>query len=584
MTAFGDCEQWFVSALNGDVTGFTRLEDAWQLGVVESAPFLSVIYYTGIDRIVAPNPFRLIAVVEKAWVLLHSFEETEDSSVAEGTKTAAPHADCMTYLLGMFHMHGLSTVVDNEKALSYFERSAKLRYAPSVDMLGNIYFQGLCGVTRNKKKGHCFYIEAADEMGFSKSCYKVGLCFSSGMGRREERQRKMIEYYERAAKSGLPLAIEAMRWIYESRGDKQFLEYLRLETSFGSERALLNLATHILGTNDCDKSEAVSLLQRAVDQSCSASLIDPLTMRGTIFFDEKSKAAVLLAFMYLDGDHVEKNVVSALELFQKATEFREKREGVYLSDQGAQNKIWKGMARCYLEGGPDIFNFQLAIDFYQKAVDSQDSEAAFYIASLYREGKYCDRDDKMASKYFTLARNYMASGSEAHYWAALYDYYNSDDGRVDDKRICEDFQLAASKGCSAANYMLGYLQMKGGTYLGQSETAAISHFMEAAAGDDVDAIYNLGVAYLRGDGVDEDISLAVENFRRAANMGDTDAMYNLALILLNPEEVDAGGDTTKSHAVPQEEKLSEALKWLQRAVDEGDTDAKLLLTTLNEEH
>jgi hypothetical protein len=105
--------------------------------------------------------------------------------------------------------------------------------------------------------------------------------------------------------------------------------------------------------------------------------------------------------------------------------------------------------------------------------------------------------------------------------------------------------------------------------------------MEAAVDDDVDAIYNLGLAYLRGDGVDEDISLALENFRRAANLGDTDAMYNLACILLNPEEADAGGDVTERHGVSQE-KLSEALKWLQLAADEGDADAKSLLTTLNE--
>lgn len=582
MATFGDCEQWFLSALNGDVTGFTRLEDAWEHGVIESSPFLSVIYHTGIDRIVAPNPFRLFSVAEKAWALLRSLEETDDSPPSDDIKTTVPNADCVTYLLGMFHMNGLSTVVDNGKALSYFERSAKLRYAPSVDMLGNIYFQGICGVTRNKKKGHSFYIEAADELGLFKSCYKAGLCFSSGMGRREERQTKMIEYYERAARSGLPLAIEAMRWHHESLGDQRFLEYLRMETSFGSERAMLSLATHILETSDCDKSEAVSLLQRAVDQTCSASVVDPTTMRGTIFFDEKSKAAVLLAFMYLDGVHVEKNIASALELFQKATDLRERREGAYLSDQAAQNKIWKGMARCHLEGGPDIYDCQQAIDFYQKAVDSQDSEAAFCIASLYREGKHCDRDDKIASKYFTLARNYLSSGSEAHYWAALYEYHNSDGGSVNDKRICEDFQVAASKGSSAANYMLGYLQMKGSTYLGQSETAAVAHFMEAAVGDDVDAIYNLGLAYLRGDGVDEDISLALENFQRAANLGDTDAMYNLACILLNPEEADAGGDVTERHGVSQE-KLSEALKWLQLAADEGDADAKSLLTTLIEE-
>ncbi len=77
---------------------------------------------------------------------------------------------------------------------------------------------------------------------------------------------------------------------------------------------------------------------------------------------------------------------------------------------------------------------------------------------------------------------------------------------------------------------------------------------------DVTAQFNLGVSYVNGEGVPQDVAEAVRWYILAADQGDVDAQRNLGLMYLT-------GD-----GMPQDE--AEAVRWLRLAADQGDVDAQ----------
>jgi len=80
---------------------------------------------------------------------------------------------------------------------------------------------------------------------------------------------------------------------------------------------------------------------------------------------------------------------------------------------------------------------------------------------------------------------------------------------------------------------------------------------------EVDAQYNLGVMYDKGQGVTRDYAVAVSWFRKAADQGSASAQVSLGVMYEN------------GLGVPQD--FTTAASWYRRAADQGDTRAQLNL-------
>jgi TPR repeat protein len=94
------------------------------------------------------------------------------------------------------------------------------------------------------------------------------------------------------------------------------------------------------------------------------------------------------------------------------------------------------------------------------------------------------------------------------------------------------------------------------TAFGRGDYArAIREWTSAAETGDGRAMYNLGVMYFTGKGVQIDQSAAAKWFSQAANAGHAGGMVNYGLMLLN------GYGTTQDQA--------EGVRWLRRAADSG---------------
>ena len=82
------------------------------------------------------------------------------------------------------------------------------------------------------------------------------------------------------------------------------------------------------------------------------------------------------------------------------------------------------------------------------------------------------------------------------------------------------------------------------------------------------AIYNLSICHLKGQGVPKDLSNAAFLSEKAAELGHLDAQFNMALFY------EKGDGVTKD--------LSKAAFWYHKAAEQGDQRAMTALKRLEE--
>lgn len=97
---------------------------------------------------------------------------------------------------------------------------------------------------------------------------------------------------------------------------------------------------------------------------------------------------------------------------------------------------------------------------------------------------------------------------------------------TDRRKAIRWYRLAAEAGSALAQMNLGLMLLGRGTRERRME--GVEWLKKAARKRHPRALYNLGVAYLRGDGVKEDRRAAERYLRKAAALGDQDARSYLA--------------------------------------------------------
>lgn len=97
----------------------------------------------------------------------------------------------------------------------------------------------------------------------------------------------------------------------------------------------------------------------------------------------------------------------------------------------------------------------------------------------------------------------------------------------------------------------------------QSATAAVDWYRKAAAQNNKDAQYELGVRYQKGDGVGKSQATAIEWYRKAAEQGHANAQCELGFCYQQ------GVGVEKSESIADD--------WFRKSADQGNKDAKKAL-------
>lgn len=128
---------------------------------------------------------------------------------------------------------------------------------------------------------------------------------------------------------------------------------------------------------------------------------------------------------------------------------------------------------------------------------------------------------------------------------------------------------------------------------------ALRLWLPLAEKDNADAQYNLGILYMKGLGVEENLKTAFIWYKRAAANGHTDAMFNLGtmynkgkVISRSPKDAnkwwlkaaELGNAAAQFNIAVEyaygnnlEKNITEAIKWWKKSASQGNKDARAAL-------
>lgn len=199
-----------------------------------------------------------------------------------------------------------------------------------------------------------------------------------------------------------------------------------------------------------------------------------------------------LGYCYFNGVGVEKNAVKAVLWYKKAAD-------------GGNVRAMNNLGYCYENGAGVMCDKRRAFEMYKKAADGGDVNGACNAAWCYEAGIGTKTDAVKARQYNALAKEAGSSRAAKAY------------ARLEEKLY--------ACGEDAENLYERALKQDTGERRNAAKAAAL--YAKAAKAGSVRAAYNLGVFYLRGDGVKKDLGGAFNYFSQAAAKEHLGALYNL---------------------------------------------------------
>ena len=177
-------------------------------------------------------------------------------------------------------------------------------------------------------------------------------------------------------------------------------------------------------------------------------------------------------------------------------------EGVsWLKKSASQGKIHAltTLGQLYYEGqGPIAADPKLCAEYFQKAVDLNDTESMITLAQYYKIGFGVTQSN---SKYMELNEQAANAGNpKGHYNLGVayeFGYY----GPVDDELAFKHYFIAANEGIPQAQHNLGARFFNGKGVI-QNKREGIAWYLHAAAAGSELSQHCLGLAFLDSDGVE----------------------------------------------------------------------------------
>jgi TPR repeat protein len=380
--------------------------------------------------------------------------------------------------------------------------------------LAEAYYFGK-GTGKNLQQA-LFWYERAAQQGHLKAQRALGAMFELGQGTAKE-PKKAAYWYQKSAEQGLPRAQTNLGILYE--------------TGVGVEK----------------NYEAARLLyEKAAAQNYA-------------------RAQTNLGRMYEFGTGVEIDYKKAFYWYQKAA------ENNYLKGKtnlGALYETGQGVEQNYAE----------AIVWYTEAAEQGYARAQFYLGRMFEQGLGVEKDIAQASIWYSKAvalghvkaqeklakvKSELSKTNEKtiEEKQEIADQVGDDevkfvtDVKAKDKEEAEQFKTKDD-----SQYFLGMLYLNGENGSEMDAEEAAYWFNRAAENGNIEAQYNLGLLYLKGEGVEKDPQKGIRLLQKAASAGSSDAQNSLGLLYLNGEGVKKD---------PQKGK-----RLLEQAAESGNVDAQ----------
>ena len=426
------------------------------------------------------------------------------------------NAHAQTFM-GSLYMKGEHLEQDAVQAVRWFQKAAENHDDWGALFLADAYFNGN-GVEQDDRQAFQLYQFAAKN-GIPPAQYKLGLCFLHGIGTAQN-LKQAFDWFSRAAKNGDTDAMTDLgecygRGIGTQQNETLMLKWLNKAAENGSAKAEC-----ILGDYDCygpgqNPERAVQHYQKAAEMGDSIALFS-------------------LGNCYQTGcGGLEKSLTKAISLWQQALEADVSTAALKL-------------AECYANGTGVEKSPERAFELYRKAMDLGEPDAAYQVALCLMNGTGTEQNYKEGR---ALMSHLAASGCDpAHAWVV----------RAAEAGDVEAFTDMAA--CLRTNFYFGCPDLK----------QAAKWERKAAEAGNASAMFNLSVAYNRGDGVKQSPQESLRYLKMAAEKGDPSAETGLAQYFLKGNYP----------GVPQD--IQQAVKLFTRAAEKGHPVAEGELGTIYE--
>ncbi len=201
------------------------------------------------------------------------------------------------------------------------------------------------------------------------------------------------------------------------------------------------------------------------------------------------------------------------------------------AEQGVAEAMYR-LGRLYADGVSLSKDNALAFNWYRKAAGAGNSKAMASVASAHSNGRGTPKDPGQGEIWYQKAADAGSSDAMSH----LYSCYK--EGRcglpknqeMADRWIRKAIDLqtkAAQAGDEEAMFDVGVNYLKG-RGVAQDNARAAQWFRRAADAGQINAMWFMGSLYENGEGVPEDRELAIQWYRKAAALGDKASIDALA--------------------------------------------------------
>ena len=264
--------------------------------------------------------------------------------------------------------------------------------------------------------------------------------------------------------------------------------------------------------------------------------------------EEHDDTQLRLSSLFHEGVFVEKDLDKARYWFEK-----------YLEHDSAHAHYLMG--HFLYDGDMYDVDYPKALEHFTKAVKGHCYEASpYYIDMLWRGNHALQDRETVLATYKELDEK---GDTEASFY--LFTLYNDEEYALRDKDTAITYlRKSAEEGYPVALRYMGFQYMEGGL-LETDFNKANEYFIQASERGDYIAMVNLATSYQSGRGVEKDIKKALELFVSAAESGDSYAAGESAKILLAEENGSVESNCDK------------AIELLQRHADNGDPESCFLI-------
>ena len=424
-------------------------------------------------------------------------------------------ADAMTRL-GEMYQTGKGVLQNFEKAQELYEEATNLGNAGAMNNLGIMYYFGQ-GVSQDYSKAKERFEQSAI-LGCDIAMVNLGAMYEYGQAVLQDHGQAK-KWYEEAYKAGNKNAKEHIdrinKKIEEERknnNDKINYEDKTIEELEELVKQNDDKAIHELGLRyydgkgvEKDYNEAYKWFEQSANLGDSESLYQ-------------------LGYMNVKGFGVEPSYEKAVEYYKKAIEL-------------GNVKAMYNLAYIYQYALGGFDNIEEAIELYKKAANLGDAKSMYQLGNIYFEGDGVKSDYLEAFNWFEKSSE--LGNSDAMYMIANM-YENGYGVKMNFGKALEYCKKASNLGNVKAKQNLDKLKKinehvnpKGINY----EDKSIEELEELVKQNDDKAMYELGIRYCDGRGVEKDIEKALDLFEHAIILENTSSMIKLGTMYFLGKDV-----------------------------------------------